>query len=144
MTHYYALFYDGTMETLKYYKQLQVFNKEAFNIALQFIVFALVLLAFDLHKYRPGLFGLAFVVVMTGILTQKSLLLTEVLPKYKRGYLSLDFSEMENYLPSTFVFDAGLVMHYVLIGILMALLVVAIFTFIQRLREGKPLIRRRI
>ncbi|RPI32156.1 MAG: hypothetical protein EHM70_09680 [Chloroflexota bacterium] len=144
MTHYYALFYDGTMETLKYYKQLQVFNKEAFNLILQFIVFALILLAFELHKYRPGLFGLTFIVAMTGFLTQKSLLLTGVLPKYKRGYLALDFSEMENYSPSTFVFDAGLVLHYILIGLLFALLVVAIFTFAQRLREGKPLIRRLI
>ncbi len=26
MTHYYVLFYDGTIEMYEYYKQLQIFN----------------------------------------------------------------------------------------------------------------------
>ena len=34
MTQYYVLFYDGTFEMFEYYKQLQVFNKEAFNLAI--------------------------------------------------------------------------------------------------------------
>ena len=31
MTHYYALFYDGTDEMYEFYKLLQVFNKDAFE-----------------------------------------------------------------------------------------------------------------
>lgn len=142
MTQYYVLFYDGTMETGKYYKQLQVFNKEAFGLTIQFLVFALILLAFELHKNRPGLFGLAFVITMTAFISQKSLQLIGVIPKYKRGYLSLDFSSMEEYVPSTIVFDTGLVLHYVLIGLLAALGIVVILTFTQRIKEGKPLIRK--
>ena len=58
MTHFYVLFYDGTFEMFEYYKKLQVFNKEAFSLALTFLVLAAALLVFELHKYRPGLFGL--------------------------------------------------------------------------------------
>ena len=44
MTHYYVLFYDGTMEMFDYYKRLQVFNKEAFSLAILFVVLAMVLM----------------------------------------------------------------------------------------------------
>jgi hypothetical protein len=142
MTQYYALFYDGTLEMLEVYRQLQVLNKEAFNLSLWFLVFALILLAFNLHKYRPDLFGWAYVVVMTVFITQKSLQLTHVLPKYLRSYLALDFSEMQNYVPSTFVFDAGLALHYLLMGLLIALSLVVTLTFVQRLKDGNPLVRR--
>jgi hypothetical protein len=144
MTQYYVLFYDGTAATFEYYKQLQVFNKEAFNLAIQFMVFALLLLAFELQRNRPGLVGLLFVFVMSGMVSWNSLLLIRVLPKYKRGYLALDFSTMKEYVPSTFVFGAGLALQYLLIGLVIVLSIVAILTFAQRLREGNPLVRRLI
>lgn len=142
MTHYYVLFYDGTMEMFDYYKQLQVFNKEAFSLTLLFIVFAAALLVFDLHKIRPGLFGIALTIAATAYVSLSSLSLIKVIPKYKSGYLALDFTELENYTPSTFVFDAGIALHVILIGLLTALTIVAVTTFVQRLREGKPLVRR--
>ena len=132
MTQYYVLFYDGTAEMFEYYKQLQVFNKEALKLAIQFVVFALVLLAYELHKNRrPELFGLTYVVVMTGFVSMNSIALIRVIPKYKRGYLALDFSSMEDYVPSTFAFDTGLILHYILIGLLIIFTVVVISTFIQ-------------
>lgn len=144
MTHYYVLFYDGTAEMFDYYKSLQVFNKEAFNLALIFVVLALILLVFELHKYRPGLVGLVFVFGATAYMTMKSMALINVIPKYKRNYLALDFSSMDDYVPSTFAFDAGLVLHSVLIGLLAVFTLVAIVTFVQRLRDGNPIIRRLI
>lgn len=144
MTHYYVLFYDGTAEMFDFYKKLQVFNKEAFNLAIIFVVLALVLLVFELHKYRPGLIGLAFVLGTTAYVSQKSMALINVIPKYKRGYLALNFSTMEDYTPSTFAFDAGLVLHSILIGLLAIFTVVVILTFVQRLKEGNPIIRRQI
>ncbi len=142
MTQYYVLFFNGTSEMFDYYKLLQVFNKEAFNISLIFILFAGALSAFQLNKFRPGLAGLIVVIATTVYLTIRSLALISVLPKYKRGYLALDFSTWEDYAPTTFVFDAGLLLHYLLIGSLVLLTLVSIMTFVQRLREGKPLIRR--
>lgn len=144
MTHYYVLFYDGTFEMFEYYKQLQVFNKEAFSLALQFVLFAVILLAYELQKNRPGLVGLAYVFIMTGFVSLNSIALINVIPKYKRGYLALDFSSMEDYVPSTFVFDAGLVLHYILIGLLVTFTIFAIITFAQRLKDGNPLIRKLI
>ncbi len=144
MTHYYVLFYDGTMEMFDYYKRLQVFNKEAFNLAILFVVLAFVLLLFDLHKIRPGLFGVAVAIAVTAYVSLSSISLINVLPKYKQGYLALDFAELENYNPSTFVFDAGIALHSILIGLLVIFSVVAILTFVQRLKEGNPIIRKLI
>jgi hypothetical protein len=141
MTHYYILFYDGTFEMFEYYKQLQVFNKEAFSLAVQFVVFALLLFIFELQKVRPGLFGLIAVFTMTIYTTMNSFALINVLPKYKRGYVSLDFSSMEDYIPSTFAFDTAVVLHYLLIGLMVLFTLVATTTFIQRLRDGNPIIR---
>ncbi len=144
MTHYFILFYDGTDEMFEFYKKLQVFNKEAFNLAIIFVVLALALLVFELHKYRPGLFGLALVLGMTAFISLNSITILRVLPKYKQSYLSLDFSTLDDYVPSTFVFDAAFVLQSILIGLLAIFTVVAILTFIQRLKEGNPIIRRLI
>lgn len=142
MTNYYILFFDGTMEMFEFYKLLQVFNKEAFNLAVIFVVLGVILLVFDLQKYRPGLFGLLVVFGVSAFMIMNSLSILTVLPKYKQAYVSLDFSSLEDYVPTTFVFDAAFVLHWVLIGLLVILSVVAVATFIQRLREGNPLIRR--
>ena len=142
MTHYYILFYDGTFEMFEYYKQLQVFNKEGFSLVILFVVFSLLLLVFELQKIRPGLFGLASVLGATVYISMNSFLLINVIPKYKQGYLALDFSSMEEYNPSTFVFDAGVGLHYLLVGLLIVLSIVSIVTFVQRLKVGDPLIRR--
>lgn len=144
MTSYYVLFFDGTFEMFEFYELLQVFNKEAFNIVIIFIALGVVLFAFDLHKYRPGFFGLLVVLGVTGFMVTRSLALLNVLPKYKRAYLNLDFSSMEEYVPTTFVFDAAFAMHWVLIALLGIFTVIAVATFIQRLKEGKPLVRRLI
>ena len=142
MTQYYVLFYDGTFEMFEYYKQLQVFNKEAFNIALLFIVMAGLLSVFGLSKYRPGLASLA-VALGTGIfVTLRSLALLAVIPLYKRGYLALELAELEDYTPTTFAFDAAVLVHYLLITAFALLAIVAIVSFVQRLREGHPLIRK--
>ncbi len=144
MTQYYVLFYDGTAEMFDYYKKLQVFNKEAFNLAIIFVVLALVLLMFELHKYRPGLFGLLFVLGTTVYISLNSITVLRIIPKYKQSYLALDFSPMADYAPSTFAFDAGLVLHSILIVLLAGFTVVAILTFSQRLKDGNPLVRKLI
>ena len=142
MTSYYVLFFDGTFEMFEYYKQLQVFNKEAFNIALLFIVMAALIYVFGLSNYRPGLASLGAVIGATAFVTMRSLALLNVLPIYKKGYLALDFAEMEDYIPTTFAFDAASLIHYLLIGAFALLTLVAIVSFIQRIREGHPLIRK--
>jgi hypothetical protein len=144
MTQYYTLFYDGTMETFEYYKLLQVFNKEAFTISLVFIALTLALLLFGLHKYRPGLFGLIIVFITTAYMIINSITILQVLPKYKRAYLALDFSSMEDYVPSTFVFDAGLVLQSIMVVLVILFAIVAVITFVQRLKEGNPLVRKLI
>ena len=142
MTRYFVLFFDGTFEMFEYYKQLQVFNKEAFNIALLFIVMAGLLTVFGLNKYRPGLAGLVVAIGTAVFVILRSLALLNVIPLYKRGYLALDFAELEDYTPTTFVFDAAVWLHYLLIGVFVLLTIVAIVSFTQRLREGYPLIRK--
>lgn len=142
MTRYFVLFYDGTFEMFEYYKQLQVFNKEAFNIVLLFIVMAFLLSVFGLNKYRPGLAGLIVAVGTAVFVILRSLALLTVLPVYKRNYLALDFTEMEDYTPTTFVFDAATWLHYLLIGVFVLLIIIAVVSFIQRLQEGYPLIRK--
>ncbi|RMF01635.1 MAG: hypothetical protein D6768_10175 [Chloroflexi bacterium] len=144
MTQYYILFYDGTPEMFDYYKQLQVFNKEAFNLAIIFVCLALALLVFDLHKYRPGLVGLALAVGTTVYISLNSINILRVIPKYEQNYLALDFSTMEDYVPSTFAFNAALVLHSILIVLLAGFTVIAIITFIQRLKDGNPLVRKLI
>lgn len=142
MTQYYILFFDGTMEMFEYYKLLQVFNQEAFNLIIIFVALVVVLLAFELHKFRPGLFGMLVVFGTAAFMIVRSMAILNVLPKYKQAYLNLDFSELENYVPTTFVFDAAFVLQWALIGLLVIFAVVAVATFIQRLREGNPLVRR--
>ena len=142
MTRYYVLFFDGTFEMFEFYKQLQVFNKEAFNITLLFIVMAALVYVFGLSSYRPGLGSLAVAVGTTVFVTLRSLALLSVIPLYKGGYLALDFAELDDYTPTTFAFDAATWIHYLLIGSFVLLTVVAIVSFIQRIQEGHPLIRK--
>ncbi len=142
MTQYYVLFYDGTDELYEFYRQLQVFNKEAFIIALQIVVLTLILMTFELHKYRPGLLGVIYVLGMTIYISLISFRLLDVLPKYRRDYLASDFTSMEGYTPSTLAFDIGLIFHYVQVGLLIAFCIVVVITFVQRLREGNPIIRK--
>ena len=142
MTQYYVLFYDGTFEMFEYYKQLQVFNKEAFSIALLFIVMTGLLFAFGLSKYRPGLAGLVVAVGAAIFVIMRSLDLLTVIPIYKRSYVALDFTELEDYVPTTFAFDIAVWIHYLLIGLFGLLVLVAVASFVQRLREGYPLIRK--
>ena len=142
MTRYYVLFFDGTFEMFEYYKQLQVFNKEAFNITLLFIAVVGLLYAFGLARYRPGLASLAVAIGTTVFITTRSLALLNVIPIYKSSYLALDFAELDDYTPTTFMFDAATLLHYLLIGAFILLTLVAIAAFIQRIREGNPLIRK--
>ncbi len=142
MTQYFILFFDGTPEMFDFYKQLQTLNKEAFNIALMFIVMVALLSVFGLSKYRPGLAGLIVAVGTTVFVVLRSLDLLRVIPVYKSGYLALDFAELEDYVPTTFVFDAAVALHYLLIGLFGVLTVVAFFSFVHRLTEGHPLVRR--
>ena len=142
MTRYYVLFFDGSFEMFEYYKELQVFNKESFNIALMFIVMAGLLPAFGLTQYRPGLASLIATAGATIFVTLRSLALLTVIPLYKGGYLALDFAEIDDYTPTTFAFDAAVWLHYLLIGLFVLLTLVAIYSFVQRLREGHPLIRK--
>ena len=142
MTHYYVLFYDGTFEMFDYYKLLQVFNKEAFSIVLMILVMVGLLFVFGLPKYRPGLAGLVAAIGATVFVTTRSLALLNVIPVYKEGYLALDFAELDDYVPSTFVFDTATLLHYLLIGAFGLLTLVALMSFIQRLREGHSIIRK--
>lgn len=142
MTHYYVLFYDGTFEMFEYYKLLQVFNKEAFSIALMILVMVGLLFVFGLPKYRPGLAGLVIAIGTTVFVAIRSLALLAVIPVYKQAYLALDFVALEEYTPSTFVFDTAVLLHYFLIGTFGLLTLVALMSFVQRLREGHPIIRK--
>ena len=142
MTQYYVLFYDGTDELYELYKQLQVFNKEAFTIALHIMLLAVILMTFQLSKYRPGLLGLIYVLVMTIYISLSSTPLFDDLSTYRLDYLASDFTSMEKYTPSTFAFDIGIIFHYAQVGLLIALCIVAFITFFQRLRDGHPIIRK--
>lgn len=142
MTHYYVLFYDGTDELYELYKLLQIFNKEAFTIALQIVLLAVILMSFQLPKYRPGLLGVIYVPIMTIYISLNSLPLLDDLSKFKYDYLASDFTTMDEYMPSTLAFDIGLIIHYAQVGLLIALCIVAVITFVQRLREGHPIIRK--
>lgn len=141
MTDYFVLFYDGTDEMYEFYKQLQIFNKDAFIIALRIMVLTVILMTFELQKYRPGLFGLVYLLGMTTYITLNSFPLLDDLPKYKSDYLAFDFTVLRDYSPSTFAFDIGIIFHYVHIVLLIALCIVAVATFVQRLREGHSIIR---
>ena len=141
MTEYYVLFYDGTDELYEFYKQLQVFNKDAFNIALQIMILTVILMTFELHKYRPGLLGVIYVLGMSIYISLSSLHLLDVLIKNRRDYLEFDFTTMKNYTPSVLAFDFGLIFHYSQLGLLIAFSIIVVITFVQRLRDGNPLIR---
>lgn len=142
MTEYYVLFYDGTDELYEFYLQLQVFNKSAFDVALQIMLLVVILITFQLSKYRPGLLGVIYAFIMTIYISLNSIPLLNDLSQYKRDYLAYDFSSMDEYTPSTLVFDIGVIIHYVEIGVLIALCIVAIIAFVQRLREGHPMVRK--
>lgn len=144
MTQYYILFYDGTFEMFEFYKLLQVFNKEAFTIAVMFVALAAALLAFALHKYRADLFGLIVAIGASGFMIARSFSLMSVIPKYKSSYLAMDFSSMEEYVPTTLAFDVALTLHSVLIGVSAIFIIFAIMLFVQRLREGNPIVRKEI
>lgn len=142
MTEYYVLFYDGTDELYEFYLQLQIFNKAAFDIALQIMLMAVILMTFQLSKYRPGLLGVLYALGMTIYISLSSLPLIGELAQYKREYLAYDFTSMDDYMVSTRAFDIGLIIHYLQVGVLVALCIIAIVTFMQRLREGHPMIRK--
>lgn len=142
MTEYYVLFYDGTDEMYEFYLQLQVFNKAAFNVALQIAMLTAILMTFQLAKYRPGLLGVIFAFGMTIYISLSSIPLVADLTRHKQDYLAFDFTSMDDYIVSTLAFDIGLIIHYVQIGVLIALCIVIIITFMQRLKDGHPMIRK--
>lgn len=141
MTQYYVLFYEGTDAMYEHYLQLQVFNKEAFNVALQIALLTAILMTFQLSKYRPGLLGAIYVPIMTIYISLSSIPLVNDLAIYKNDYLAFDYTSMDDYTVSTLAFDIGSIIHYVQLGLLVTLCIVAIISFVQRLRDGHPIIR---
>lgn len=142
MTEYYVLFYEGTDEMYELYLKLQLFNKGAFDVALQIVLMTAILMTFQFAKYRPGLLGLIYVFCMTIYTILRSLPLVEELIRFKEEYLAFDFTVMEDYRVSTLAFDIGSIIHYVQVGLLVVLCIVAVMTFIQRRKDGHPLIRK--
>jgi hypothetical protein len=137
ITSYYQLFYEGTDEMYSFYKDLQVVNKELFNVSLMLIVLSVLLIPFDISKKKPGIFGLIFVIVTTGYSILKGTGLISEFASYKNMYLAIDFSDLMDYKVSTFVFNFGSALFITLVILTSALTLVAIKNFISRLKDIK-------
>lgn len=137
MTNGYQLFLKGTSEMVTYYKELQVLNKEIFNISLKLVIFSVLLVAFDINKREPGIFGTAFIALQTVYTYMSFKSLMTKLPIFKTKYLEFDYSKIKDFTPSTFVFDFGSLLYKVFIVVSILLLISVVVNYTKGLKEAK-------
>lgn len=137
MTNLHVLMFDGTYDMYEYYKSVQVLNKAMFNIALVYVIFAFLLIPFDINKKRPGFFGMALVGVGSVITIIRSLTMFKYIPYFENLYKAFDFSVVDDYVPSPWLFQLSKLMFLIWDIVVVVLLIVCVKNFITYLKERK-------
>lgn len=137
MTNLHRLLFDGTFEMYEYYKSVQVLNKAMFDTAIIVVVYAFLLVPFDINKKKPGIFGLILVAGGTIFTALKSTSMFRYIPFFKKGYTDFDFSPIENYTPSPWIFDLAVGLFWTWVVLSVVLTVVCLINFMSNLKERK-------
>lgn len=141
MTNLHVLMFDGTYEMYEYYKSVQVLNKAMFNIALIYVIYAFLLIPFDINKKQPGFFGMALVTGGTVLSVLKSFTMLKYVPYFENLYNAFDFSVMEGYVPSPELFLISKMMFIVWDVVAILLFLGCMKNFVAYLRSRKENIR---
>lgn len=138
MTNYYVLFYNGTNEMYEFYNSLQVLNKAIFDGAVMLVILGVLYLGFDINKEINGWIGAAYVAGVTIYTVMTARIIMRAVPHYKGIYNEFDFTVIEDYIPSTYVFDMALILYILALVVASLISVIVVVRLVQRLRgKGK-------
>jgi hypothetical protein len=137
MTGFYKLFYDGTNEMYLFYKDVQVLNNLIFDSALYLVVFSLLLIPLDVFKKELKLYSIVIVVVLALSTVINSLAVFEQTTIFKDVYTAIDFSVIESYTESTFVFTFSYIVFTIASLLSAGLLGVTLYDYLMQLKERK-------
>jgi len=137
MTNFHVLLYDGNSDMYNFYKNIQALNHVLFSTSIVVLVYAALLLAFDVKSENFGLLGMIYVPIGTIVTVVKSFTLFTYIPHFKALYNSFDFSILNNYVPSPWIFDltTGLFVIWDIISIL--LLITCVINYNLKYKEFK-------
>jgi len=137
MTNFHVLLYDGNTDMYNFYKNVQALNHLLFSTSVIVIVYALLLLAFDVNNNKLGFLGIIFVVIGSIVTVVKSLTLFKYIPYFKNLYNSFDFSILNNYTPSPWIFDLATNLLIIWDILTVALLIACLFNYKFKYQEFK-------
>ncbi len=134
-TNFYPLFYNGTPDMYQFYKDVQVLNKAMFNGALVFVILGVLMMGFDLNKHKHGLIGMIYTLLAAAYTVNTGLVILRNVPYYSSLYHSFDFSAVENYVPSYWIFTLTQVAFAVTMAISAIIAVLAVIRYFTTLKD---------
>lgn len=137
MSGFYTLFMNGNDEMYTFFKDLQVLNTTVFTCGLTFLVLALFLKPFDIDKKITGIFGVLFtlIIAITNIVNGLSIISSS--NNFKTVYNKLDFSILEDYVPSATAFDTLFTLWFIAIIVSVALFGTTTVNFLSNKKKGE-------
>ena len=129
-TNIYPLFYNGTSEMYEFYKNVQILNKAMFNTAVVLVVLSFLMIGFDLNKKQHGLFGTIYAVIVAGYTVMNTSAILQSIPYFSGIYHAFDFTEVQDYTPSYWVFGFAQFMFTLVTVVAVVIALLAIFRFV--------------
>ena len=137
MSGFYTLFMNGNDIMYTFFKDLQVMNTSMFTAGLIFFVLSLFLIPFDINKKAAGIFGVFYtlIIAVTNIINGISILTTS--RYFQSVYEQIDFNVLEDYSPSTALFEMTSTLYSLTLAIPVLLFALTITNYLIEKKKGK-------
>ncbi len=135
MSEFYTLFMNGNDAMYTFFKDIQPLNTKVFTSGLTFLVLALFLMPFDINKKIAGVFGVAFTLIITIINIVNGISIFTITNKFKAVYNGIDFTSLEDYIPSTTPFMILIALFGIAIVITLSLFITTIINYLSNKKE---------
>jgi hypothetical protein len=136
MTNFQRFFYHGSSEMFDFYKNIQVYNKAYFDTTIILVIVAACYLLFVKRK-RTNIVQLLLTLIGALLTTLNTVNFLRAIPYYENSYLSLDFTAIDNYKVSTFVFNANRVLIWASIIFSLIILVLGVIRFAIDMKQKR-------
>ena len=104
MTNFYRMFYDGDGAMLEFLTELQLLNRFIFENALITLILAVAAFGLEIHSLKTGVINSFFLIGFIVYETDCLMNFMGAIPYYAGEYAALDFSILDNYNSSPFMF----------------------------------------
>lgn len=131
MTNFYELFFNGTSEMYEFYKNVQALNRAIFDGAIVIIVMAFLMIGFDLNKKQHGPFATIYSIIVAAYTIMTGMVIQRAVPYYSGIYTAFDFTEVDNYTPSTMPFLLSQTLYGLAMGVSVIIAVLAVIRYVK-------------